>query len=61
MYIDFKSVNSFYTMIYIYMTSFILNKILCDFNDATTCPIGMYINDMMLYDDIMILYVDEMS
>ena len=43
------------------MTSFILNEILYDFDDATTWPIGMCINYMMLYDNIMILYVDEMS
>ena len=42
------------------MISFILNEIFCDFDDATTFSIGMYINYMMLYDDIMILYIDEM-
>ena len=59
MYIDFKFVDSFYTMIY--MINFIPNEILYDSDDATMWPIGMCINYMMLYDDIMILYVDEMS
>ena len=43
------------------MINFIPNKILYDSDDATMWPIGMCINYMMLYDDIMILYVDEMS
>ena len=45
MYVNFNSVDSFYTTIY--MTNFILNEILYDFNNATMCPIGMYINYMM--------------
>ena len=57
-YTDFKSVDSFYT---IYMISFIFNEILYNFNNAIMWPIGMYINYMMLSDDIRILYVDKMS
>ena len=43
------------------MINFIPNEILYDSDDAIMWPIGIRINYMMLYDDIMILYVDEMS
>ena len=45
MYIDFKSVDIFYIMIY--MINFIPNEILYDFDDATTWPIRISINYMM--------------
>ena len=46
LYIDFKSVDSLYTMIY--MINFISNEILYDFDEAIMWPIGMY----KLYDVI---------
>ena len=43
MFIDFKFVDSIYTMIYIKMISFILNEILCDFNEATQYVYKLYV------------------